>query len=85
LDLSVSFDLPQHGWDLAMATGQDPTMDSDEVQRLWRSLSDVPNVWAWQREKGWYGTPIVVPSDAPLQDRVLGLIGRDPHWSPGLE
>jgi hypothetical protein len=22
-----------------------------------------------------------VPEDAPLQDRLLGLIGRDPGWS----
>src|SRR5262249_54506576 len=26
--------------------------------------------------------PIAVPADAPLQDRVLGLIGRDPGWTP---
>jgi uncharacterized protein (TIGR03086 family) len=82
LDLSVSFDLPQHGWDLAMATGQDPTIDPAEVQLLWSSLSGEPHVWEWQRENGWYAAPIAVPEDASLQDRVLGLIGRDPGWTP---
>jgi uncharacterized protein (TIGR03086 family) len=82
VDLSVSFDLPQHGWDLAMATGQDPTIDPDEVELLWNSLSEAPNVWEWQRENGWYAAPIAVPADAPLQDRVVGLIGRDPGWTP---
>jgi uncharacterized protein (TIGR03086 family) len=82
LDLSVSFDLPQHGWDLAMATGQDPTIDPGEVELLWGSLSEAPSVWDWQRENGWYAAPIAVPADAPLQDRVLGLIGRDPGWTP---
>ena len=82
LDLAVSFDLPQHGWDLAKATGQDPTMDPEEVDLLWSSLSQVPKVWQWQRENGWYAAPIPVPDDAPIQDRVLGLIGRDPWWTP---
>jgi uncharacterized protein (TIGR03086 family) len=82
LDLAVSFDLPQHGWDLAKATGQDPAMDPEEVELLWGSLLRAPQVWDWQRENGWYGTPVSVPSNAPLQDRVLGLIGRDPGWTP---
>jgi uncharacterized protein (TIGR03086 family) len=80
VDLAVSFDLPQHGWDLAMATGQDPTMDPREVELLWSSLSQNPQVWAWQRDNGWYAAPVSVPQDAPLQDRVLGLIGRNPGW-----
>jgi uncharacterized protein (TIGR03083 family) len=82
LDLSVSFDLPQHGWDLAMATGQDPTIDPAEVELLWSSLSDAPHIWEWQRQNGWYAAPVAVPTDASLQDRVLGLIGRDPSWTP---
>ncbi len=79
---SLSFDLPQHGWDLAMATGQDATMDPDEVEFLRTSLTQVPKVWDWQRANGWYGPPVPVPEGAPLQDRVLGLLGRDPHWTP---
>ena len=82
LDLAVSFDLPQHGWDLAKATGQDPAMDPEEVELLWRSLLRAPQVWDWQRENGWYAAPVSVPSNAPLRDRVLGLIGRDPGWTP---
>ena len=81
LDLAVSFDLPQHGWDLAMATGQDATMDPQEVELLWSSLSQNPKVWDWQRDNGWYAAPISVAEDAPLQDRVLGLLGRHPGWA----
>ena len=75
---SLSFDLPQHGWDLAMATGQDATMDPDEVELLRGSLTGDPRNWDWQRANGWYGAPVPVPEDAPLQDRVLGFLGRDP-------
>lgn len=81
LHWSLSFDLPQHGWDLAMATGQDPTMDADDVQLLWDSLNGDPANWEWQRRNGWYGPVVAIPDDAGLQDRVLGLLGRDPHWT----
>lgn len=79
---SLSFDLPQHGWDLAVATGQDPTIDPDEVDLLWASLNAAKQQWDWQRRSGWYAAPVDVPEDAPLQDRVLGLLGRDPRWTP---
>jgi hypothetical protein len=82
LEWSLSFDLPQHGWDLAVATGQDAAIDPGEVELLWGSLNGDPRTWDWQRASGWYGTPVAVPEDAPLQDRVLGLIGRDPMWKP---
>ena len=82
LHWSLSFDLPQHGWDLAVATGQDRTMDPDEVELLWGSLNGAKDQWDWQRANGWYATPVPIPEDAPLQDRVLGLLGRDPAWKP---
>jgi len=31
---------------------------------------------------GIFGPTITVPDDAPLLDRVVGLSGRDPAWSP---
>ncbi|MGH9224751.1 MAG: hypothetical protein ACRD2W_13470 [Acidimicrobiales bacterium] len=79
-----AFDLPQHGWDLAGATGQDATIDPAEVELLWGSLSGDPANWDWQRANGWYATPVPVPvpEDAPFQDRVLGLLGRNPQWGP---
>jgi uncharacterized protein (TIGR03086 family) len=82
LDGSLSFDLPQHQWDLAVATGQDATLDPAEVEFLWRELSGVrQGWWDWHHRNGWYGPPVDVPEDAALQDRVLGMIGRDPRWS----
>jgi uncharacterized protein (TIGR03086 family) len=83
LDSALSFDLPQHWWDLAKATGQDATMDPEEVELLWSSLSPMtPSWWKWQVDNGYYAPAVPVPEDAPLQDRVLGLIGRNPRWAP---
>ena len=83
LDGALSFDLPQHWWDLAKATGQDATIDPEEVEFLWTTLSTIgPAWWTYHLENGWYAPAVPVPGDAPLQDRVLGLIGRDPEWTP---
>lgn len=87
IDGVVSSDLVLHRWDLARATGQDDTMDPDELERMWPGLLEIPDV---MRIPGAFGPgvtvfgPVVeVPADAPLQDRALGLLGRDPAWTPG--
>lgn len=82
LHWALSFDLPQHGWDLAKATGQAATIDPEELEVLRGSLIGDPANWEWQRANGWYGAPVPVPEDGPLQDRVLGHLGRDPAWEP---
>jgi uncharacterized protein (TIGR03086 family) len=83
LDAALSFDLPQHWWDLAKATGQDATMPPEEVEALWETLSAMPpEWWKWQVENGHYAPAVRLPDDAPLQDRLVALIGRDPYWTP---
>ena len=90
IDQVVSDDLPLHGWDLARATGQDDTMDPEDVEHLWASTVAIPpDLMAKYRTPGAFGPGVEVfgpehPVDAgaPLQDRLLGLIGRDPAWTP---
>jgi uncharacterized protein (TIGR03086 family) len=83
LDAALSFDLPQHWWDLAKATAQDATMQPEEVAVLWETLSAMPpEWWKWQVDHGHYAPAVQVPEDAPLQDRLVALIGRDPGWTP---
>ena len=89
IDRVVSDDLPLHGWDLAMATGQDTTMNSGDVERLWAIASAIPaEVMVKYRTPGAfgpgievYGAEISVALDAPLQDRLLGIVGRDSLWT----
>ncbi|OXM53607.1 TIGR03086 family metal-binding protein [Amycolatopsis alba] len=83
IDQVVSADMVVHGWDLARATGQDDTIDPEEVTRMWPGAQAIPDQ---MRIPGAFGPGIVVfgpevkvPEDAPLQDRLLGLMGRDPN------
>jgi uncharacterized protein (TIGR03086 family) len=93
IDEVVSLDLPQHGWDLATATGQEATMDPRDLDELWAVLSPQgPEWWAFMREPGSfgpgievYGPEVAISADAPLQDRLLGLLGRNPAWVPPHE
>jgi hypothetical protein len=79
-----------HGWDLARATGQDDTMDPDDLARLWSSTSAIPaELMERYRTPGAFGPgvevfgpEVKVSGHARLQDRLLGLIGRDPGWTP---
>jgi uncharacterized protein (TIGR03086 family) len=87
VDQVVSDDLVLHGWDLARATGQDEAMDPRDVDRLWAATSAIaPELMEAYRTPGAFGPgvevfgpEVAVPQDAPLQDRLLGLIGRDPR------
>ena len=50
-------------------------MPPDLVQGLWDEIA--PDAEAW-RAMGVFGAAVPVPDDAPLQDRLLGLTGRQP-------
>jgi hypothetical protein len=63
--------------DLARWIGVSTHMPADLVQGMWDELA--PEAEAW-RAMGVYGPAVAVPADAPLQDRLLGLAGRDPHF-----
>ena len=77
VDAVISGDMVLHGWDLARATGQDEAMPPDEVERIWDQLSKIPEDIL--RRPGVLGPRVDVPDDAPLQDKLLGFLGRDPR------
>jgi uncharacterized protein (TIGR03086 family) len=62
-----------HGWDLAVATGQDPELDPG----LMKACRDViePQIEAF-RAAGAFGEVRPVPSDATEQQRFLAMFGR---------
>jgi uncharacterized protein (TIGR03086 family) len=75
-------DVVVHGWDLAAATGQDRSMDAEALEVLWPRLQSEAEMLA---STPYFGDPVSVGDDAPLADRVLGLLGRDPTWAPPPE
>ncbi len=73
------FEILVHGWDLAMATGQQ--------LELSRELADASLVTAQRlctqpaRNTGAFGIEIIAASQSGPFDRALALAGRDPNWS----
>ena len=72
-------DLVIHPWDLARATGQTFEPDDELLQLLYGALQQMAPMG---RKMGAFGPEVQVPADAPLFDRLLGLVGRDPSWAP---
>lgn len=65
-------------FDIARWIGVSTQLPFDLVQGMWDELT--PEMEAW-RAMGVYGPAVAVPDAAPLQDRLLGLSGRDPNPS----
>jgi uncharacterized protein (TIGR03086 family) len=65
-----------HNWDLAKAVGRPVTTDPDHAAiayGLWSAVS-----LDGLRASGQLGAEVPVPSTAPVMDRLLGLLGRQP-------
>jgi uncharacterized protein (TIGR03086 family) len=73
-------ELVLHGWDLARATGQPYECDAASAEACFAFTAQVPD--DPEAREGLFGPVVDVPADAPLFDRVLGLSGRDPAWTP---
>ncbi len=63
-------DLVVHQWDLARATGQDETLDPDEVRNMHASLLPLDEVL---RRPGVFGPKVEPPADADEQTAFLCL------------
>jgi uncharacterized protein (TIGR03086 family) len=68
-----------HGWDLAVATSQKITLPDDLVAELYERTLPSADMG---REYKVFGAEVKVPDSAPPLDRLLGLTGRDPSWTP---
>jgi hypothetical protein len=62
-------------YDIAKVIGADTKLPDDLVQGLWDEITPEAEQW---RSLGVYAPAVPVPESAPLQDRLLGLVGRDP-------
>lgn len=74
VDMIVVGDVFTHTWDLARATGQDDSLDGDQLQRMLASMGAMPE--EVMRADGMFGAAIDVPEDADDQTRFLAFAGR---------
>jgi uncharacterized protein (TIGR03086 family) len=67
-----------HGWDLAVATGQDYDVDPGVLAALEAFCAAIPD--EPESRNGLFGPRVAVGEGATRFDHVLGLAGRDPRW-----
>jgi uncharacterized protein (TIGR03086 family) len=79
IDRFYSIDIFMHTWDLARALGQQPDLDTARCEAVIAGAEPHEDA---MRASGQYGPKVDVPPGAPAQDRMIGFIGRDPHWRP---
>jgi uncharacterized protein (TIGR03086 family) len=70
-----------HGWDLAKATGQPFSVDEPALEAVHGFAAMFSGPGTEDQRTGAFGPERPVAPDAPLLDRVLGMLGRDPAWS----
>lgn len=66
-----------HGWDLAKATGQDPTLDPELAEACLNTNKMIVNDSL--RGPGQpFGPEVKIGDDAPVADRLVAFLGRTP-------
>ena len=66
-----------HGWDVARTTDQPYDVDPVTAQACLTHLAQFDT----SGTEGLFGPAVAVPDDAPALDRIVGMSGRDPHWT----
>ncbi|MCW2832775.1 MAG: hypothetical protein JWN68_728 [Nocardioides sp.] len=77
VDRFYTADVFMHTWDLARATGQEPDLDEDQAAAMLEGMHGIEEML---RSSGQYGAAVPVAPDAPVADRLMGFVGRDPAW-----
>ena len=79
VDRFYTTDVVMHTWDLARATGQDDRLPQAFCEQSFAGMEPMADVLS---SSGQYAVRVSVPDDADVQDKLIGLIGRDPSWRP---
>ena len=80
VDRFYTSDVVMHSWDLARASGQDDRLPRQFVEQSYAGMEPMGDMLA---ASGQFAKRVPVAEDADVQDRFIGLIGRDPAWRPG--
>lgn len=69
-------DITVHTWDLARAVGGGDRLHPGLVEAVWTDLQPQREMLA---SSGLFAPPVPIADDAPVQDRLIALTGRDPR------
>jgi hypothetical protein len=75
-------ELTVHGWDLARATDIVFALDPKGVGPLFDLVRQTFGPRQDAARGTAFGPAVPVAEDAPIFDQTLGLLGRDPTWTP---
>jgi uncharacterized protein (TIGR03086 family) len=75
-------ELVLHGWDVARASGLPYACDPALLEVVHGFVAQFSGPGQEDQRDGLFGPVVAVAQGAPLLDRVLGLAGRDPDWTP---
>ena len=79
--LVLADELAVHGWDVARASKQPYTCETDVLEAARQFLELFASPDAPSGPEVPFGPATVLLPEAPLLDRVVALAGRDPGWS----
>ena len=67
-----------HGWDIAAALGRPYEVDEEIVETVHAMTTSMLEPNGSMPRGPSFAPPVEVPADAPVMDRVVGYMGRDP-------
>lgn len=67
-----------HGWDLAKGTGQDTGIAPELAEAIYGVTSSMLQPQGSFPRGPAFAEPVEVPDDAPIQDKMLAYLGRQP-------
>jgi uncharacterized protein (TIGR03086 family) len=75
-------ELVVHGWDVARASEQDFELDGESLDTVYGFVKQFSGAGQEPAREGMFGPEVPVSDDATVLDRIVGITGRDPAWSP---
>jgi uncharacterized protein (TIGR03086 family) len=71
-----------HAWDVARTLGVSPGLDDDVLQVALALAEQVPDTPAVRGPRSPFQPGVPVSAGSPVIDRIVGLLGRPPDWTP---